>query len=171
MLYGWPNFSKYITELNITILGGCDGQDLPGNRDSGWTVRPSDILRRMQGLPACHRLASVLSLVFPDRYVVVAEWERLFAIGLLGASMVWAAKPQATSLHDDLGLWPHQPDTALSPVRTYFYGDFSEGRHLCKHICACAIHVCRRATRWPSLTALQLLQTPSFPDSHLLDEL
>lgn len=80
-------------ELNITTQGGWDGQGLPGNSGRGWTVRPSEILRRIQDLPACHRPASVLYFVFPDRYAVEVEWEGHFAIGLLGASMVWAAKP------------------------------------------------------------------------------
>lgn len=56
-------------------------------------VRPSDILRKIQVAPACDRLPLVLPLVFSDRYAVVAEWESLFATGLLGASVVWAAKP------------------------------------------------------------------------------
>lgn len=45
------------------------------------------------GLASMPQTASVLYFVFPDRYAVEVEWEGHSAIGLLGASMVWAAKP------------------------------------------------------------------------------
>lgn len=129
-----------MTELNITTLGGCDGQE--------WQRIGSQALRHSKentGLASMPQTAFSLPLVFPDRSAVLAEWGSLLPLAYFGL-----LNPR-TPLHDEPGLWPHQPDRALStPVRTHFNRDFSEGRHLCKAICACAIH-CSAAPKNPQL--------------------